>query len=343
MRENQINYFAIQPKREQAIVFTDTEDRTGLKAPIVEKDFWVCWLLKQLFSIPELDGWLTFKGGTSLSKCFGLIQRFSEDVDLAVDYERLGFVGERNPRRPELSYTKRQALLDEMMEACRQYIAGPFVEILRPRIESILGPSGWSLEIKPDSPHIVLFSYPLAIGERLDYIAPAVALELGTHAEPIPHEDYPITPYAAEQFPDIFTEPTADITTVVPRRTFWEKATILHAEYHRPLDKPMLPRYSRHWADVAEMAAAPVKGKALADLDLLDNVCNHKDRFYHCGWANYLEAKPGSLHLLPHPDRMDTLHRDYQAMLPMFFTTPPAWSDILETLAALENEINTTS
>ena len=90
---------------------------------------------------------------------------------------------------------------------------------------------------------------------------------MGTHAEPIPHEPCPVQPYAAAQFPGVFKEPACSVTTVVARRTFWEKATILHAEYHRPLDKPLLPRYSRHYADMAAMALAPVKTEALVDLE----------------------------------------------------------------------------
>ena len=104
---------------DRADLFNETAARMSVHEVVIEKDFWVCWVLKQLFTVPELNGWLTFKGGTSLSKCFRLIQRFSEDIDLAVDFERLGFAGERDPRRADLSYTKRQPLLDEMLDACR--------------------------------------------------------------------------------------------------------------------------------------------------------------------------------------------------------------------------------
>ena len=143
----------------------------------------------------------------------------------------------------------------------------------------------------------------------LPYIAPHVVLELGTHAEPIPQESRSIHPYVSAQFPELFQDASHEIATVVARRTFWEKATILHAEYHRPLDKPLLARYSRHWADLAAMARRPVKDEALGDLDLLTDVCIHKDRFYHCGWAKYLEAKPGSIRLTPREERLSELRR----------------------------------
>jgi len=317
-----------------------TAERLQFHPVNVEKDFWVCWLLKQLFTIPELDGWLTFKGGTSLSKCFNLIQRFSEDIDLAVDFERLGFADERDPRRADLSYAKRQRLLDEMLEACHRYIAGPFLATLRKRISEVLGDDGWMLAVSNHDANTVEFEYPVTLGMQLDYIRPRVVLELGTHAEPTPNEQFSVRPFAAEQFPDIFNEPVCLVTTVVAHRTFWEKATILHAEYHRSLDKPLPPRYSRHYADVAIMAQTPVKVDALTDIDLLHSVCLHKDRFYHCSWARCLDARPGSFRLAPRDERLAALRRDYQAMQVMFFGDTTPFDRVIDQLAELEREIN---
>jgi predicted nucleotidyltransferase component of viral defense system len=92
---------------ERAELFAETAARMGIADAIVEKDFWVCWMLQQLFSIDTLKGRLLFKGGTSLSKVFHAINRFSEDIDIAVDYAALGFVGDRDPRQENLSKTKR--------------------------------------------------------------------------------------------------------------------------------------------------------------------------------------------------------------------------------------------
>jgi len=129
--------------------------------------------------------------------------------------------------------------------------------------------------------------------------------------------------------------------TIAPaHRTFWEKATILHAEYHRSLDKPLLPRYSRHYADVAAMAQTTTKDEAMADLGLLESVCHHKDRFYHCGWARYLEAKPGTFHVVPREERLAALRRDYQDMRVMYFSEAPTFDVVLGQLASLEHEIN---
>ena len=325
---------------DRADLFNETAARMGLNPVVIEKDFWVCWILKQLFTIKELDGRLVFKGGTSLSKCFNLIQRFSEDIDIAVDFEKLGFVGEKDPRRTELSYTKRDVLLDEMLTACQDYISQELVPILEIRIKDILGADDWQLQIDSNDQNIVEFEYPTSIETKLDYIRPRVILELGTHAEPVPNENYDITPFAAEHFPQLFIEPACSVATVVARRTFWEKATILHAEYHRPQDKPIPLRYSRHYADVAAMSQSQVVDDALADIELLKNVTNHKDMFYHSGWAKYNLACPGSFHLLPRDERLPILIRDYREMSAMFFNEPPEFESILKQLSELEGWIN---
>ncbi len=326
---------------ERAELFRVAAAQMRLHPVNIEKDFWVCWLLKELFTSAEFDGWLVFKGGTSLSKCFNLIQRFSEDIDLAVDFGRLGFTAERDPRRSDLSRTKRQQLLDEMMVACRAHVAGSFLTTLRSRIASVLGSAGWSLVVSSADPNSVEFAYPVAIDLTLDYVQPHVTLELGTHAEPIPHGLFTIQPFVAERFPAQFRKPSCSVKAVVARRTFWEKATILHAEYHRPADKRMPPRYSRHYADVAMMARCAVKAEALGDFALLASVVTHKDRFYPAAWARYQEAIRGTFRLVPQRERVGELRSDYQAMRTMFFATSPSLDDVLQQLAQLEREINT--
>jgi Nucleotidyl transferase AbiEii toxin, Type IV TA system/Restriction endonuclease len=126
-----MNKVATMDARERAELFAETAERKNLAEAIIEKDFWVCWVLKQLFSNKAFEGRLLFKGGTSLSKIFHAINRFSEDIDLAVDYVALGFTGDKDPRQENISKTKRNAILDEMMETCRGYIASEFLELLR--------------------------------------------------------------------------------------------------------------------------------------------------------------------------------------------------------------------
>jgi Nucleotidyl transferase AbiEii toxin, Type IV TA system len=321
-------------------LFNETAARMGLNPVVVEKDFWVCWILKQVFTIKEFSSRLVFKGGTSLSKCFNLIQRFSEDIDIAVDFENLGFFDAKDPRRADISYTKRAALLNEMLAVCQDYIAGELLPILTARVEELLPGHDWKLQINSSDKNIIEFEYPCSIETGLDYIKPRVILELGTHAEPVPNENYDIEPYAATHFPQQFSQPKCSVVTVVARRTFWEKATILHAEYHRPPEKLMPLRYSRHYSDVAQMSNTPIVDEALQDIDLLKSVTIHKDMFYHCGWAKYNLAIPGNFRLVPPQERLSAIRRDYRNMSAMFFHDPPTFDDIMEELSVLEQRIN---
>lgn len=335
-----MNKVARMTKRDRADLFAETAERRGLSDAVVEKDFWVCWTLKQLFAIDALRDRLLFKGGTSLSKIYHAINRFSEDIDLAVDYVALGFTGDRDPRREGLSKTKRAAILADMMLACQQYIGSEFIAVLRKCCEEILeNREDWTLAVSEQDANVVRFQYPSA-ASTLEYIKPQVILELGTHAEFVPRDRFTVCAFAAEEFPALFTEPDVAVTSLLAKRTFWEKATILHAEYHRPAEKAMPDRYSRHYYDLAMLAQSAVRGEALADLALLNQVVRHKQTFYPSGWANYDSARVGRLHLVPTEERRAALERDYRSMSVMIFGQPPPFGEIMEVLTALEQEIN---
>jgi len=336
-----LNSIARMQANARAELFAETADHKGLADAIVEKDFWVCWVLKQLFSIASLSGRLLFKGGTSLSKIFHAINRFSEDIDLAVDYAALGFTGERDPRREDISKTKRNAILAGMMVECQRYIGGEFLGALNTRCQEILGTDeAWSLEVSKQDPNVVQFRYPTASAKGLDYLNPQVVLELGTHAEFVPHDNFTIRSFAAEEFPNVVGDGDVAVVALLAKRTFWEKATLLHAEYYRPPEKPLPDRYSRHYYDVAMMAQGPIRSEALSDTALLAQVVRHKETFYPSGWAHYELAVPGSFRLMPREERLTALERDYRNMGVMIFGEPPAFDSIMETLAALERDMN---
>ncbi len=326
---------------QRADVFAETAERKGLPEAVVEKDFWVCWMLKQLFSIEAFCGRLLFKGGTSLSKIFHAIHRFSEDIDLAVDYAALGFTGERDPRADGLSRTKQCKILEAMMAECQRYIRSEFLEHVNARCCELLGTGGgWGLEVSPHDPNVVRFLYPAATSQMIGYVAPQVVLELGTHAEFVPRDRFVIRPFVAEEFPNLFSDAQVGVTALLAKRTFWEKVVILHAEYHRPLEKPIPGRYSRHYYDVAMLARGPVKAAALADFDLLAQVVRHKQSFYPSAWSRYDLARPGSLRVTPAKERVAALRLDYRDMAVMIFGEAPRLESILETLSGFEREAN---
>lgn len=336
--------FANLPPAERAEAFTETAARMGLAAAvIVEKDFWVAWSLNQLFALKNTPR-MIFKGGTSLSKAYGVIDRFSEDIDISLDRKALGFTGERDPGAEDLSNTQRRKLLEELKEAASNYVAGELREALQAKIAAALGESGWSLAIDDADPQTLLFAYPRALNESayagLAYVPPLLRIEMGARADHWPAAEREIRSYVADEFPDLFSEAKIAVTTLGVERTFWEKATILHAAYHAAADKALAARVSRHYFDVALLAESEFGASAIADKALLDAVALHKSRFYPSAAARYDEARRGTLRLVPHADLEKLLRADYEKMAEMIFREPPSFDEILATLRKIEASIN---
>lgn len=321
-------------------VFQQTETSLGIKAHMIEKDAWVCWTLRQLFELPGARDHFIFKGGTSLSKVWKVVHRFSEDIDLSLSREWLGFTGDRDPEKTG-SGKKRQRLLKELAESCATRLREEVLPTLRRQIEPHLDSGGWSLEISPTDSQAILFAYPSVFPNDVpNYIPPIIKMECGARSDRWPSATQSITPYIAEAFPDRITGQTFTVPVLDIERTFWEKATILHAEAHRPSDKPMPDRFSRHYVDLAALASHDAGAAALARDDLRARVVAHKQVFFSSAWASYPTAVPGTFKLLPATERLTSLERDYQAMQDMFFITPPPWDVIIQTLTHLEKRIN---
>ncbi len=305
-----------------------------MNSAIIEKDFWVCWILKHLFADPTLKGQMVFKGGTSLSKVFGLIDRFSEDIDLILDWRLLGYGPEEgnDPFQAIQSKTKQSRYNQEMNAKAAKYIRETLLGQLDQFFMQVPGIAA-SIE---DDPNTILVHYPAAF--TAEYIHPAVRLEIGPLASWVPSNSHSMQPYAAQSFPGAFNDPICTVVAIDAERTFWEKATILHQEAHRPGTIPV--RYSRHYYDLYKLAGSPIKQAALSDLPLLGAVVEFKERFYYSSWARYDLAKPGTFRLSPPQSQLTALERDYRAMRDMFFREPPQFGEILAELSELEREIN---
>lgn len=310
-------------------LFGETAARKGMSPAVVEKDFWVCWILGKIFADESLSRRLLFKGGTSLSKAFGLIRRFSEDVDLILDWRQ---ITDEDPsaERSNSSQTK----LNKAIEgSSRAYLAN----VLLPELGARLGDT-IRLEIKHGEPDVISVYYPKSFDDK--YIRPEVRLEVGPLATWLPNEQKSIMSYAAEQFPGLFTRQTCTVQVIRAERTFWEKATILHHEANRPESNPQPPRYSRHYYDLAMMCQSPVRATALEQIDLLASVVAFKMKFYPRSWARYELAKPGTLRLVPDGHVLRVVEKDYVDMRHMIFGEVPAIEAIFEELGHLESEIN---
>ncbi|NRP76013.1 hypothetical protein ILFOPFJJ_06937 [Ensifer psoraleae] len=241
---------ALLPAADRAALFGETGAGRGVANTIIEKDFWVCWTLKRLFGLHGKDAaTLVFKGGTSLSKAFGAIRRFSEDIDLSFDRADLGYTGNRDPEKEGISKKQANKLIEALVSDVEQHIAEKLLPALRSAVVEQLGEptkGGWSLEIDAADAQTVNFHYPTALAaaeyESMGYITPRVKLELGARGDPWPTEKRVIRPYAAGDYPGFFEDPDTTVVVLSARRTFWEKATALHAEAHRPAASPT-PQY----------------------------------------------------------------------------------------------------
>jgi len=309
---------------------------------LIEKDFWVCWILKILFSLPKSGNHLTFKGGTSLSKCYDVIKRFSEDVDVSIERTFLSSKKSVEPTKDE-SNKENQRRLERLQLACKERISGTIIPELKKSISTVLtDKKEWKVELDPNDAlyQTVLFTFPHALTSSVEsYVKSAVKIEFGSRADHWPVENMAVTPYVANVSGDVSIEGTS-VRVLAAERTFWEKATILHMIYHYPEGKNVPPRMSRHYYDLFAMVDTPIYKKSLEKITLLKDVSEHKALFFKANWAHYEEAKPGGLKLSPREDQKGQLKTDYRQMQEMFFENPPLFDSILEKLKKVEKEIN---
>ena len=314
---------------ERSDLFSETAAAKATTPAVVEKDFWVTWVLNRLFREPSLARLLMFKGGTSLSKVYNLIERFSEDIDLVLDWRVLS---DDDPLA-ERSRTKQEQLNKDINERAQQYIAENLLGQVKEALDGLCG-----CRLNYDDPHIIDINYPAAFSD--DYLRPEVQLEIGPLASWLPSEPRRISCYAAEAFPHLFEQRECPVQVITAERTFWEKATILHQEAHRPEDSPQPSRYSRHYYDLAKMTQSPVKERALADTELLTSVVEFKQRFYPRGWARYEQAQPGTFKLVPEGHVFASVRSDYRSMENMIFGEVPDFDEMMMVLQKLQEQIN---
>ena len=329
--------FLALPADERRLYIEQAAVRRNVSPVILEKDFWVCWLLGILFE-SQFSASLVFKGGTSLSKVFGVIERFSEDIDLSLSPAFL--------KLPEAGTSRNQAnkWMTRAEAACGAAVRDQIGPVLEVEVADVLGKSErpwfeFLTDANTNSP-VLVFHYPSLQPAGFDYLKRSVKLEFGSLTDQQPTGRHPIRPWVAEVLPDAFLDWRCEVIALEVERSFWEKATILHTEYNRPAEKPTPDRFSRHYADTAAMAKHPTASKAINQHDLRNRVVEWKRQFFGSSWANYDQAKPGTFRLGPPAERQPALRRDYQVMRDMFLTEPATFDDILATLTNLENRIN---
>jgi hypothetical protein len=334
---------------ERRNLFLTAASRMGTAVQNVEKDFWVCWTLDVLFhglgqDIPRL----LFKGGTSLSKAFALIPRFSEDIDITVFRSDLGqevSVAELEA----LSGKKRRARLDSIKDACRAFIGGVFQERVSAVVQSMLGGAGvsddsYKVRLDPQDPdgQTVLFWYPSAT-QTSDYVRSAVKIEAGAKSALDPNVAATVRPYVAEDLPQIDLS-VADIATVTAERTFWDKVIILHGVRHWFERRGELrhggQRVSRHYYDVFRLLQSPIGPEVTSNARLALDCASHARMFFNSPDLDLDEAVAGRFVPAPTAHMLDALRRDYEAMSGMIFGGVPPFEDVVTAINQLEADLN---
>lgn len=323
----------------RAAAFVRAAKLVGLEPKIVEKDFWLYWAMKMLLVLTIYGKYMTFKGGSSLSKAYDIIKRFSEDMDVTMDRAMLGFGGDNDPAHPDLSNKKRKRLLEDLQDAARNFVSGPLLAEALKVFNANLKHE-FALKVDPSDGQTLLFQYPTAVTYEGSYIKPVIKFEFGARGVQSPVENRTISPYIHQAYPDLKGFEGFQVKTLGIERTFWEKASVLHKLYHMDPAKPVAHRMSRHLYDFAMMLRRGVKERALAKKAMLDDVAHDNNVFFRAAWASYDTAKPGSLRLSPHPDLAEALLKDYADSREMYYMGQPDFHDLLRTIASFEAEIN---
>ena len=327
------SFFELTPEQQIAL-FRQAEQTLRLSDTVIEKDLWLCWLLEQLFALPVP---MCFKGGTSLSKAYGLIHRFSEDVDITIDYRHFN---------PEIDFAHiSRSQLKKLSEQLKQHLQAYLKTTLLPYLQTQATQSfpQKSIEIKlSDDGEQIHFYYPSILSDSAGYLRDHVLLEFGIRNSVEPSEQRPILPYLANTLSASIALPKPNINTLSPIRTFWEKATLIHVECHRERFTQSPERLSRHWYDLHLLSLSSIGKAALEQQNILHSVLDYKKAFFNASYAHYDECLTGNFKLIPNAEGQKQLARDYQKMIDagMFQDTPPKFEDILQTLSELERVIN---
>ena len=335
-----MNEFIALPEARRRLICTEAGAQLGLSEAAIEKDFWVCWTLRKLFDLPEWGAHLTFKGGTSLAKCWNLIERFSEDIDIVIDRDVLGFSGSDAVEQAR-NKTQTGKRLRALMQACRQHISDGITPALLDVISSELRETGeWRLEPDPedkDEQTLLLF-YPSAFPAPAAYLRRAVKIELNPRADVDPTKSVEIRPYISDVFSSLFREPGTAVRSVMPIRTFWEKAMLLHEENFRQRHRAGM---ARHYYDLYRLILAGIGDQAAADKALFRRIVNHRRVFFRYTWFDYSTLKIGRLRLVPADADWPTWQADYENMQgEMFYGEAPAFEDVLAVVGEFQDKLN---
>lgn len=323
---------------DRRLVCIQEEARGLLNAAAVEKDFWVCWTLRTLFGMNASGSLLTFKGGTSLSKGFGIIERFSEDIDVVVDRAALGFTGAQAPEAA-ISGKKRKERAEAIVIACREYVRDTIFPVLTERVaETKRDDEQWSIswDTEDRDGTTLLLAYPSVFVYEAA-LKPVVRIEMGARSDIDPAVSCSIIPYVGNVLQGIrpFT-----VRTLAPQRTFWEKVMLLHEQTYDVGGNVQVRRMSRHYYDIWCLWNEGSGKIAIKDVALFEQTRAHRRLYFQRKAAAQAAIQKGSLKLLPDSDDEKDWVADYAAMRDMFFSNPPPFDTLLDTAREIQETFN---
>ena len=315
------------PDQEKIDLYYKIKKELNVSPKAAEKDWWVCHVILSLFKLDCAEA-LTFKGGTSLSKAWGVTERFSEDVDISFDKSFFGLSGETRSARDRIRKLTRKYVADmvgkELEVTLRAYGAVECSLGYHPRKDSDADPTVLTVDY-----HRILPKDP--------YIKESVRIEFSSRSPWEPREDRPVVPFVAALSPVIDFEPTA-VPTVVPTRTFLEKVFLLHEEFQK--DHPRHRRMSRHFYDLYRLDKAGYAEQAMADRELYDALVEHRRVFNAMRGIDYDRHRPECLNIIPSAELLPLWEEDYRFMQDQFiYGDSPDFPELLRFLQDLQGRL----
>ena len=329
-----INFFTID-KAEKVAIFNAIAAENGMTPFAVEKDWWVSRTLEIIFQMP-IAKYMVFKGGTSLSKAWKLINRFSEDIDLAIDKEFFeGYKGEIS-----------KSQIGKLRKVAGLYTKATFFEELQVAFRT----KGFTeLEFKiidigesDQDPRIIEIYYSNVVTQPTEYVIPRVQIEISCRSLREPFSFQTFGSLVDEFYADrAFAEPLFNVPTVNPERTFLEKLFLLHEEFHRPTDKMRVDRLSRHLYDIFHLTKAGIATKAFNDKELYESIVAHRYKFSRIGDVDYNLHNPLKVNPIPVGGKMEEWKADYAKMKEdmIYEINKPSFEELINNLNDLRTQL----
>lgn len=322
------------PDETKVRIYTETSQQIGLPSPpAAEKDWWVVHTLSVIFSM-ECANALIFKGGTSLSKGWNLIQRFSEDIDLALDREFLGFTGELS--KSDIKKLRRKSY---------QFITEVFTEKLKAKFAE-LGFKEVTVKYREVENHdqdpLIIEIYYNKLTETDTYLKPGVLVEVGSRSLKEPFTQRNFGTMTSEIYADQpFSDKPITIPVVNPERTFLEKIFLLHEEFQKDTDKIRVQRLSRHLYDIEKLSQTEYAEIAFRDTDLYNTIVKHRSKFTAISGIDYDKHRPENIKFVPPDNLLPLWESDYQDMREsMLYGQPLNFDELIKRLRELQKRIN---